>query len=310
MQPRISIIIPVYNVEKYICQCLDSILAQTFQNYEVILVDDGSSDSSPAICDKYVQNDNRFRVIHQKNQGVSVARNNGIEICSGEFISFVDSDDWLEPLYISTLMEQSEDSDLVFFSHIVHSEDGLKAEYHLEDKTIYNEDDKEKYIIHMFDNLIGIDFYGFTWNKLFKREIILDHCIRFVSGLNLYEDEIFTHDYIQYAKKIRSISTSLYNYNWKVGGLSFSKKESWQYFKLAEKTDEFAHSLSNNIAISFFKKRAEDMLLIGLNASDMNLLQWYKAFRRLKKHNGQQNSNRHIAKELLKDILSNFKSYT
>ena len=95
-QPLISIIVPVYNVEPYINKCVDSILSQTYKNLEVILVDDGSPDNCPKICDNYASIDNRIKVIHQKNAGLSVARNNALDICTGEYVAFVDSDDWIE----------------------------------------------------------------------------------------------------------------------------------------------------------------------------------------------------------------------
>lgn len=97
MEPLISVIVPVYKVEAYLCKCIDSILAQTYTNLEIILVDDGSPDNCPAICDEYAEKDSRVRVIHKENGGLSDARNAGLNICSGEYISFVDSDDWLEP---------------------------------------------------------------------------------------------------------------------------------------------------------------------------------------------------------------------
>ena len=94
--PSISIIIPVYKAEKYLHRCVDSVLAQTFTNFELILIDDGSPDNSGAICDEYAKQDGRVKVFHQKNQGVSVARNLGIEQAKGEWIAFIDSDDWVE----------------------------------------------------------------------------------------------------------------------------------------------------------------------------------------------------------------------
>ena len=93
--PLISIIVPVYNVEDYIRPCLDSILAQTYTNFEAILVDDGSKDGSGSVCDEYAEKDSRFIVVHKENGGVSSARNKGLEIAKGEYIAFVDSDDWI-----------------------------------------------------------------------------------------------------------------------------------------------------------------------------------------------------------------------
>lgn len=104
MEPLISIIVPIYNVEKYLPTCLDSILAQTYTNLEIILVDDGSPDDSGAICDEYASRDSRFVVVHQKNGGVSVARNTGLDHATGDYIGFVDPDDWIEPNMYETMM--------------------------------------------------------------------------------------------------------------------------------------------------------------------------------------------------------------
>ena len=102
--PKISIIVPVYKVEQYLYRCLDSIVAQTFTDWECLLIDDGSPDDSGAICDEYAEKDSRFRVIHQKNSGVSAARNAGLAVARGEWIGFVDSDDWIEPDFCKTLL--------------------------------------------------------------------------------------------------------------------------------------------------------------------------------------------------------------
>lgn len=101
--PEVSIIVPVYKVEPYLNKCVDSILAQTFTDFECILVDDGSPDSCGKICDEYVQKDSRVKVIHQENQGLSAARNSGLDMASGAWIVFVDSDDWIEPDAVEVL---------------------------------------------------------------------------------------------------------------------------------------------------------------------------------------------------------------
>ena len=103
-KPLISIIIPIYNVEKYLPVCLDSILAQTYKNLEIILVDDGSPDGSGTICDEYASRDSRFVVVHQKNGGVSVARNTGLDHATGDYIGIVDPDDWIEPNMYEVMM--------------------------------------------------------------------------------------------------------------------------------------------------------------------------------------------------------------
>ena len=127
-QPQISIIVPVYNSEKYLGACIDSILAQSYRDFELILVDDGSRDSSPRICDDYAQKDSRVKVIHKANGGVSAARNDGLDIAKGEYVTFIDSDDWVEGEYLETLSKFGK-YDIVFFSHRLIYEDGYNSEF-------------------------------------------------------------------------------------------------------------------------------------------------------------------------------------
>ena len=118
---KISIVVPVYQASQYLNDCLDSLAKQTYKNIEVILVDDGSQDESGNICDYIVDKDHRFKVVHQENQGVSTARNNGLKICTGEYIMFVDSDDWLEPCCCESALKKIHESksDICFFEMYV-----------------------------------------------------------------------------------------------------------------------------------------------------------------------------------------------
>ena len=120
----ISIIVPVYKTEKFLRQCLDSILQQTFNDWEMWIVDDGSPDNSPAICDEYAAKDKRIKVIHQNNQGTAMAKNNAIRKCNGDMVYFVDSDDWLEPDALASLADtmQKTNADMVVYEHIVEEE--------------------------------------------------------------------------------------------------------------------------------------------------------------------------------------------
>ena len=110
MQPKVSIIVPIYNVEKYIHKCIDSILSQTFTDFELILVDDGSPDKCGEICEQYALKDNRIKVVHKENGGLSDARNAGIDVASGKYIYFIDSDDWISPNSIISLLNFAEDN--------------------------------------------------------------------------------------------------------------------------------------------------------------------------------------------------------
>ena len=113
--PRLSVIVPVYNVETFLPACIDSILSQTFRDLELILIDDGSPDACGRICDKYAEKDTRVRVIHQENRGVSAARNAGLQIASGEYIGFVDPDDWITPEMYAMLLEPSGSQQVALF---------------------------------------------------------------------------------------------------------------------------------------------------------------------------------------------------
>ncbi|MDO4336026.1 MAG: glycosyltransferase family 2 protein [Bacteroidales bacterium] len=165
--PEISIIVPVYNVEKYLCQCLDSIKAQTFRNWECILVDDGSTDSSASICDSYSQADSRFIVIHKENGGVSSARNAALEIARGEFIGFTDPDDWCEPEMFGHLL------------HLIktHDADIAQVGFMLEFAGI-EPDKPAETEVSVIDRKTAMMEIGtsrlrdYVWNKLHRRKVI------------------------------------------------------------------------------------------------------------------------------------------
>ena len=124
MSPTVSIIVPVYNAERTIRRCIESILNQEYTDFELLLVDDGSMDTSGAICDEYAAKDKRIKVIHQNNQGTAMAKNNAIRKCNGDMVYFVDSDDWLEPDALASLADtmQKTNADMVVYEHIVEEE--------------------------------------------------------------------------------------------------------------------------------------------------------------------------------------------
>ena len=231
-QSQISIIVPVYNSEKYLDACIDSILSQSFRDFELILVDDGSKDSSAQICDEYASQDTRVRVIHKANGGVSAARNDGLDIAKGEYITFIDSDDWVEREYLETLSNYR-DYDIVFFSHRVIYEDGYISEFLFEAK----EGDKQnlwKIVADLKKNNTDWNFFGYTWNKMLRRDIIEKYKIRFIEGLRISEDEVYTLDYCTHAKSIKVFPLCLYNYRVLGNGLTATKNSADEYKKLAE----------------------------------------------------------------------------
>ena len=200
---KISIIIPVYNVEKYLNRCVDSILSQTFSDFEVLLIDDGSPDNSGKICDEYAVKDNRVRVFHKKNGGVSSARNLGLDKAIGDYIMFVDSDDWISDDCLEVCMKEitKNDLDALQFGFIsVHDEKEIPQ---MKEQTqVYN---GEQYInANNFNVCVG--------GGLYKRYIIEDNSLKFPVELKLAEDQIFILNFFRYAKRIKYLNAAMYYY--------------------------------------------------------------------------------------------------
>ena len=191
-RPVVSVVVPVYNVEQFLEECVDSVLAQTFQNYEIILVDDGATDNSGDICDKYAENDSRVRVIHRKNGGLSAARNTGLDAANGEYIYFLDSDDYIKANTLETLVAAAtkDKSDVAFFDAFVFFTDCE------EDPNAYKYERSQKYETskgqQMLKALLATDEYRTAVPlMLFKTDYLLKNNLRFREGI-LHEDELFT----------------------------------------------------------------------------------------------------------------------
>ena len=233
--PKFSVIIPVYNVTPYLRQCVESLTKTDFDSYEVILIDDGSTDGSAELCDKLQQEySDRIKVIHKENAGVSIARNAGLEICKGKYVTFVDSDDWVAENYWDVLNRECEKADIVFFGMRKIHESGFVVTYQASEFYSESVEEIEKECQHLIDNDTFCSLYGFTWNKLLRGDIIKEHNIRFIAGQFHYEDELFANEYMRYATSMKVISDVIYNYLWKAGGLTFSRKPTQQYTTMAD----------------------------------------------------------------------------
>lgn len=193
---RITVIIPVYNIEKYLQQCVESVLNQTFSDLEIILVNDGSTDSSAEICDAISQKDQRIIVIHQKNAGVSAARNAGIRKASGDYLTFVDSDDWIEKEMYKTMLEtaQANDApDVVMCDFMtVSGQEKIKIGSQLRTGTYH----KKEIIKEIYPTLLVTEDFGripivSTWNCLFRTELIKKYALFFDEELRYSEDYLF-----------------------------------------------------------------------------------------------------------------------
>ena len=226
MNIKVSVIIPIYNSEQYLEKCIKSVIEQEYENIEIILINDGSEDNSGIICDMFAKRDNRIKVLHNTNQGVSISRNLGINIASGEYLFFMDSDDYIEANTISVLIERvkKSKSDLLIFGY--NNIDKIKK-----NTIVYNLDK----IIHIDELLeIMLDkkyymYFNYLWNKLYKTECIKNNKILFNSQVNLGEDALFNVEVYKNIKNIEFVKLPLYNYVLKDSNSLTSKKNKIEY---------------------------------------------------------------------------------
>ncbi|WP_195244228.1 glycosyltransferase family 2 protein [Clostridium celatum] len=218
-KPQLSIIMPVYNAERYLNKCIESILGQSYNNFELIIINDGSIDGSKEICEYYSANDKRVKVINKTNEGQSAARNDGLKLAKGQYIQFIDADDWLELNACETLIKniQIEEVDWVLASFNFVGKNRIEKVNFKSIKYNTNEfvDNMTKYLNHWAFNVL--------WNKIYKKEIIVANSISFTKELNYSEDLLFNLKYMKYSNSISIISNNIYNYN-KVNEKSSTKQ--------------------------------------------------------------------------------------
>lgn len=205
--PLISVIIPVYNVEQYIEKCIKSVIAQTNSEWELILVDDGSKDTSGTICDRYARQDARIKVIHKENGGVSSARNAGLKIAKGDYVCFIDSDDWIDSTYLEDFKVKEYDADLYISGALydvygkVFSYKKYESCYNAAVKDISNEFIRQKLIEN-----------GYPWGKLFRTDIIRQYGMEFNQELTINEDHLFVLQFYANINSLFITSTAGYHY--------------------------------------------------------------------------------------------------
>lgn len=250
----ISVIVPVYKVENYLRECLDCILMQSYTDFELILVDDGSPDRCGEICEEYSERDMRVRVIHQDNQGLSGARNTGIEAACGEYITFVDSDDLVSPHYLAVLHEALTDSDadisvcrtLIFADGETPQE---KADLIIK-KTVFS---GKKACILLYDGSAEVPVNA--WGKLYRKEIIGNH--RFPLG-RLHEDQAFTPLMCYRAKKVAAVNVQLYYYRERNNSITrdqFTIKRYDDLWAISKCIAFFEAERANRILAAAYRKR-------------------------------------------------------
>lgn len=244
--PQISVIVPVYNVEKFLTQCIDSILNQDFIDFELLLVDDGSRDKSGKICDEYAHKDHRIRVFHKENGGVSSARNLGIDHATGQYIAFIDSDDYVDADYLSILMN-GKDADLTVTGYAklgIGRESGfgsLKKKYSFKESTY-----TDKQFKICLPSILDETPMRSPWVKLFKLDIIKRHNLHFDPLIRIAEDAVFVQNYLLFCHTISFQEGTSYHY--RVGNGQNS------CFKFSLSPDEYIYTL--RIALQTYAKIA------------------------------------------------------
>lgn len=257
----ISIILPVYKAEPYLSRCIDSIISQTFINWEIILIDDGSPDESGRICDGYANKDARISVIHQKNAGASAARNAGIDLAKGEYLCFVDADDYVTPDYLSSMFEEMEENIDLVFQGITHINNGRKQLLGFDTKKTYNIDQSCAF----FGEYSLFRFCG-SYCKLFRRDIIEKHHLRYSNDIICAEDYDFLLRYLIHCYKIKvipynnyiyisnegSVSTRIYSFNKEYSGLCQITKSMEEF---AKKVPTMALIKQQRFMVTYYTQR-------------------------------------------------------
>lgn len=246
MQELISVIIPVYNVEEYLRECVDSVLKQTYQAFEIILVDDGSTDTSGDICDAYAKKDKRIQVIHQKNQGQAVARNTGFAVAKGKYIYFIDSDDWIVPETLEKLMKKAEQekAEVVFFDANSFTEQSEK--FHVEQRYLR----KHEYSTDLGYNVLerlqkNEEYHCSVPLLLLERAFLVENNVCFYPGV-FYEDMLYTYEIFCKSKCVAYIGEAFYQRRYRSNSTMTSRKNQKHYIsakKVYEKVREVSEEL-------------------------------------------------------------------
>lgn len=254
--PKVSIIIPVYNTEKYLSRCLNSLVKQTLHDIEIICINDGSEDNSLSILENYASSDERIVLIDQKNQGQSVARNRGIEIARGKYIGFVDSDDWVDYNYFEKLYCAAENNNCdIAVAGIIRLSKFNKKIYLKFDNEIISQDVNEKF------KLCDVPDLSYVVNKIYKREVFINQNFRFEEG-RFYEDLILTPQILFYLKALITVP-GVYYYYWRRSKSTVTLRS-----EKVNKDSVYAH----NTAKEFIKKHDIDI------SSHESLTKRYKIF--------------------------------
>ena len=285
----ISIIIPVYNSEKYLKRCIDCVINQTYNDWELILINDGSIDKSGEICELYVKQNSRIHCIHQENAGASIARKNGIEHSRGEYLTFVDSDDFIEPLFLKSLYEALKGQKVMISacSYSKHKENEERFFKEIAGTIILEEKD-------IFKRFFNYEFWGF-WGKLYNRNVFEGI---YIPPYTLNEDYVVMLQIFNKYKRMAFVDTPLYHYIIHDNSLSnqkISKRALDEYYNKA-----WAYNYSQKHMTNYIKQTEAQ-----LTETCIKLIRMIKESRRIEEYNNEYLEMKHFLRLHLSSILTN-----
>ena len=271
-QPKVSVNVPVYNVESYLPKCLDSLLSQTLHEIEILLVDDGSTDSSGRICDEYALKDSRIRVFHKKNGGLASARQYALERATGEYFISCDSDDWIEPTMYEKLYQTaiSQKADIVLCDFYYNYPSGKQ----IQAKNIPKDCSRDSLLRDVLMRRLS----GTTCSKLFKKDLFSRYQISWEEGIDLGEDLFISLKILQHPVKVVCLPEPLYHYRRGIGTNTYTNNLSLKSFKQSEYIYNWeVFNLDQKKYAKEMFSTALDQAFIGIRTKDMPK-QYYKSF--------------------------------
>lgn len=239
-----SVVVPIYNAENYLERTLDCILRQSYSFFELLLVDDGSTDRSGLICDFYALKDGRIKVFHRQNSGASASRNYGLNQALCPYICFIDADDYQDELFFETYIDalKEDDYDIVFQNFLQHNADGSTFKQELENIVAFSEDDLSE-VLYRLDKK---KCFGWTWNKIFRMSIIKENNLLFREDFSLREDELFSIQYFKHVNKVKIINAAYYHYFVYDNSLMHRMNDSLKYAQVSESIFDEVQSFYKN----------------------------------------------------------------
>lgn len=267
----ISIVIPVYNAEKYIQRSIECVVNQTYKDWELLLVDDGSTDSSLSICESYSKRYPNIYCMTQNNTGPSAARNNGLGHAQGDYVAFIDADDWFDADLLSDYAKaiERQQYDVVFQGFVREFDNGSRVEPSFAMSIDTNSASKKDIICRLYKNRV----FGWSWCKVFRKEVIDRYQLAFDESLRLWEDELFTINFLKHAESIRTLDCHHYHYIQYEGSLMNTNNTYLRRLALSEIMNDNLKELANEelsdyINDNYNKKLKYSLLMALMNKSD------------------------------------------